>query len=41
MKEKRKQQQQQQITSKGRKEQEGTEAIVEGSELNNLAVHLS
>ena len=28
-------------TNKDRKEQEGTEAIVEGSELNDFVVHLS
>ena len=28
-------------TNKGRKEQEGTKAIVKGSELNDFVVHLS
>ena len=43
MKEKRKKQQQQQkkTTNKDRKEQEGTETIVKGSELNDFVVHLS
>ena len=38
MKKKRKKQQK---TNKDRKEQEGTEAIVKGSELNDFVVHLS
>ena len=36
-----KQQQQQQLTNKGRKEQEETEAIVKGWELNYFVVRLS